>query len=225
MGEFKYLDHSGSPPSRRFWNEVQSVELAVGPQKWFIGSMMVTMLLCFALFVIVFVALVNQRSSVIKETISQSADQLDDSALMQREIQMIKNQFGLLLSNSIDNKLHTIEKKIRSQSAGPNDVVLVEGLKSDFDVLTRYTLNSALAWLESDHLRGDALTQHKQAFPDSEVVLQEVTSLQNLIYVGIASFSCIIAAMSGLWLQNYFQIRKLNHLLARSPLRLEKGHS
>lgn len=110
---------------------------------------------------------------------------------MSAEIDSLRGQLVGLVSDSIEGKLRVLEKSILN---GSDAVALgtIQNIRNEVKVLRSYSKP------EKKELKNVS----------SEMLLNEVFRLKNLIYLTLTSCGLLIAAIGGFWVRGHFQ---LNH--------------
>lgn len=228
MGESKHFNDIRYQLDPSSWMDQQTKGL-LEHKKRFLTLVLAAVLMFGVILFIFLVLLVNNHFIGSSNNIAKPSVTMDRNELMYRDMEILKKQFRMLLAGSFENKLNSIEHKIRSGKISSNDVVLVQGLRNDFKILNNYTFNSPRYWDGADYLKGDntAGPRHQyQSFGDSQAtVLNEISWLQNFIYAGVATFGLLVTTVTGLWLENRYRIRRLDAKLARSSVLLENKPS
>ena len=108
---------------------------------------------------------------------------------MSAEIDSLKGQLVGLISGSIEGKLRSLEKSILN---GSDTAALgtIQDIRNEVKVLRSYSEP------EKKELKNVS----------SEVLLNEVSQLKNLIYLTLTSCGLLIAALGGFWVRGHFRI-------------------
>ncbi|GEM_PF-5873698 len=219
MEDFKYFYDQNRQMDRWVMSNTMSVEFLVRKKR--VYGLIIVFLLVFVGIVLLLVA--NKQSFGYGD-ISSTQENRDR---MINDIQTIKNQFGMLLVGSIENKVHSLEQKILSGTVNRKDIILIQGLKNELKILKsqayRVGLNNTS--LLGGHVDDLSISTNLTHAVEKESLVQEISTLYNFVYVGFASFGLLFTAVGGLWIQNYHLIKRLDSRLGKTTYLIENKNS
>lgn len=127
-----------------------------------------------------------------------------------RQMEVLEEKMAGYIADSVETKLHNIEQRVSAGSVGNDEIRQFEELKSELQLLQRYTVGKDGAVTDSarrDHPR-------LQPIPGSRIepvqteVLGELVQLKYLLYMGIASCGMMAMLVGGYWWQNEQRLRR-----------------
>ncbi len=119
--------------------------------------------------------------------------------VLSAEIDALKGQLIGLISGSIESKLRTLELSVRSGNVTAADLGTIQDLKNDVQVLKTYSATGAGRLIAEPYA-----SEKKIKYEAKDQLLNEVSQLKHLIYISIASCGLMFAAVSGIWLRQYY---------------------
>ncbi len=222
MEESKYFYEQTHQMDR--WVGLNTTAVEFIAQKKLFHRLIVVTLVLLAGILIVFLA--SKQIFGFTDNSSIQSGQMSDHDMLVREIQTIKNQFGMLLVGSIENKVNSIEQKIRLGTVSRKDIILIQGLKNDLKILKSQTFNSFSTGtgFNNRHTGDSTISSRLSSIVEKESLAKEISNLYNFVYVGFASFGLIFTAVGGLWVRNYCLIKHLDSRLSKTSFLIENKH-
>lgn len=107
------------------------------------------------------------------------------------EVNALKGQFVGVVSGSIDSKLKTLEKTLRS-SKNPEALATIEELRNDISTLRAYSANAS--------------TNVVKPIISNEQLIEEMSELKRLVYISLASCLLLLMAVAGIWVKNRYRL-------------------
>jgi hypothetical protein len=107
------------------------------------------------------------------------------------EVNALKGQFVGVVSSSIDSKLKTLEKTLRS-GKNPEALATIEELRNDISTLRAYSANAS--------------TNVVKPIIPNEQLIEEMSELKRLVYISLASCLLLLMAVAGIWIKNRYRL-------------------
>lgn len=146
----------------------------------------------------------------------------DRLQVISEQVDTLQGKFSVLMVESVETRLRTLEKNIAAGNANAEDLRAFEQLKHDLAMLRRYADFSGIAALDGailEHDRYQLQAPAEAVESPKESLAREVRELRNLTYLillGLASSSLIGAS---LWLKHRReQTQRLGGVANRAPL-------
>lgn len=227
MGQSEDFSKQGHQMPSEYWMGQRTLGV-LAFQRWSFGVILAVVLIVSVVILVAFVVMISNRPLSFNDAPLTLVVQTESNEVMRQDIETLKKQFGLFVTGSVEGKLNFIEQKIRSGNINPNDAIYVQELKNDLKFLKSYTFNTTFnrenqGFLPGFGLAGAEIGQRRIDFEGS--VLKEITWLQNIIYAGLVSFGLFVTAIGGVLLQTHYRIKRLDSIIARAPILMEKKQS
>lgn len=147
--------------------------------------------------------------------VSRNADPRIEA--LNQQVAAIQDKFNLLLAESVEMRLKTLEKSVAGGKVSADELRAFEELKHDLKTLENYATVSGIQTFDDaqlEHSRYQRIPEADKAVSTREL-LDEVAELKNLFYLSLAGFvgSAFVAAGS------YFRQREDTGQLGADPAR------
>jgi hypothetical protein len=142
----------------------------------------------------------SDELSDYKQTTVKTATVTPTNPNLTAEVNALKGQFVGVVSGSIDSKLKTLEKTLRS---GKNLEALatIEELRNDISTLRAYSANAST-------------TIVKPVIPNEQLI-EEMSELKRLVYISLASCGLLLMAVAGIWVKNRYRLSHKDETVTR----------
>jgi hypothetical protein len=143
-----------------------------------------------------------------------------------QQMESLQGKFSVLLAESVEMKLKTLSKDIESGKVSAEDLRLFEELKSDLQLLEKYSANHAerrsLDSMLLEHPRFQQMAESRKLTPNPDWDIQ-VLRLKNLVYVCIAALVLTSLFLLGYWYRLRRLIRRISPSTETSPILIRRS--
>jgi hypothetical protein len=142
----------------------------------------------------------SDELSDYKQTAVKTATVTPTNPNLTAEVNALKGQFVGVVSGSIDSKLKTLEKTLRS-GKNPEALATIEELRNDISTLRAYSANAST-------------TVVKPVIPNEQLI-EEMSELKRLVYISLASCGLLLMAVAGIWVKNRYRLSHKDETVTR----------
>jgi hypothetical protein len=122
-------------------------------------------------------------------------------AAIDRQLDALQGKFSVLLAESVETRLKTLEKNIDGGRVNPDDLRAFEELKRDLRLLEGYADEAGVQPFDYNLVEHDRYRRLPEAGPSSrtQALLGEVSELRSLVYLCIGGVAASTLMSAGFW--------------------------
>ena len=138
----------------------------------------------------------------------------EDSAKIRHyneQLALLQERMTAFIADSVENRLHTLEKNVASGEVGAQDIPNFEELRNELKLLETYADGKAGNLTDSSRLEHPRfqVTPGTQGGVANSDMIAELVQLKTLLYLSIASCGMVALMVGGYWWQHSSKIKRL----------------
>ncbi|WP_434112171.1 hypothetical protein [Methylocaldum sp. GT1TLB] len=212
----RYQSESTTAPALRAGT---TVRYPVSAAWWRAPQVLVALLaVCLCSLVILY-----YLSARLETTVAGPAEGHARIKAINQQMEALQRKFGILLAESVEMRLKTLQKNIEAGAVSSADLEAFEQLKSDLVLLEGYAeAGGANAFdnTEIEHSRFRRLSG--SGVVRNEELMDEVLQVKNLLYFCAASLATTTVLISGYWLRQRSRAYRLHSGMTAVPMLAKK---
>lgn len=132
---------------------------------------------------------------------------------LRKQISVLEKQLATLSSQSIENRLSTIEKSIAVGDIDVDEVATLQKLKADFETLKSYMFSDPEDLVKLKTLQRDyqEISGSIGDYVHKDVVERELSYLNNMFYTVLAFLGILISIAGGSWYSTAKKLKSMNN--------------
>jgi hypothetical protein len=129
-----------------------------------------------------------------------------------QQLEALQDRMTSFVADSVENKLKALERNVTEGVVGAQEIKTLEELKGEVKLLEKYSAGRKGNLTDSSRLEHARfqITPGTGDTPSSADLLNEVSQMKRLLYLGIASCGFVGCLLGGYWWQSHSRIRRLS---------------
>lgn len=158
-------------------------------------------------------------STRLETTVAGPTEEQARIKAINRQIDALQRKFGVLLAESVEMRLKTLQKNIDMGTVSSADIAAFEQLRNDLAVLEGYAEASGADVFDSTEIEHSRFRRLPgSAVVRNEELMDEVLQVKNLLYFCAASLATTTVLVSGYWLRQRSRAHRLYSRMAAVPM-------
>lgn len=154
----------------------------------------------------------------------------EDSAKIRhynQQLASLQERMTAFIADSVENRLHALEKNIEAGDVGTQDIRNFEELRNELKLLESYAGGKAGNLTDSSRLEHPRfqVTPGTQGAVVNGDMIAELIQLKTLLYISIASCGMVAFMMGGYWWQSNAKVKRLQSTISKPPLLIHRQDS
>jgi hypothetical protein len=129
-----------------------------------------------------------------------------------QQLEALQDRMASFVVDSVENKLKALDRNVTEGVVGAQEIKTLEELKGEVKLLEKYSVGRKGNLTDSSRLEHPRfqITPGTQNTPSSADLLNEVSQMKRLLYLGIASCGFVGCLLGGYWWQSHSRIKRLS---------------
>jgi hypothetical protein len=129
-----------------------------------------------------------------------------------RQLEALQDRMTSFVADSVENKLKALERNVTEGVVGAQEIKTLEELRGEVKLLEKYSAGRGGNLTDSSRLEHARfqITPGTGDMPSSADLLNEVSQMKRLLYLGIASCGFVGCLLGGYWWQSNSRIKRLS---------------